>query len=114
MHQEFTDRHRSSRLYPKNRPIVALHVSVPVRVLGLDSDEVTMACEVPLRVGSTVRVVTELAGRHLETELCVEHVSNRPDERVGGYLLSGRIPSFNPTSLRTASVPLVEPMRAAG
>jgi hypothetical protein len=80
--------------------IMALHVSVPVRLLGLNSDGLLLACKVPLRIGSTVRVATELAGRTFEVELCVDHVSNRPDERVGGYVLGGRLPSFDPAAWR--------------
>jgi hypothetical protein len=80
-------------------------------LLGLNSDGLLLACKVPLRIGSTVRVVTELAGRRFEAELCVDHVSNRPDERVGGYVLGGRLPSLDPatwrslTALPGASVP---------
>jgi hypothetical protein len=81
--------------------IMALHVSVPVRLLGLNSDGLLLACKVPLRIGSTVRVVTEIAGRRVEVELCVDHVSNRPDEKVGGYVLGGRLPSLDPATWRS-------------
>jgi hypothetical protein len=77
---------------------VALHVSVPVRLLDLSSDGLLLACEVPLRVGSTVRVVTGLAGQRLEVELCVDVVSNRRDEGVGGYVLGACFASFDPTA----------------
>jgi len=98
MEHEFTERRRSPRVSTENGTIVALHVSVPVRLLDLSSDGLLLACEVPLRVGSTVRVVTGLTERRLAVELCVDQVSNRPDEGVGGYLLGGRFPSFDPTA----------------
>jgi hypothetical protein len=98
--------------------MVALHVSVPVRLLDLSSDGVRLACEVPLRAGSTVRVVSGLAGRRLEVELCVRHASSRRDERVGGYLVGGSFPPFDPTArhiiaaLLGASAPLTAGERA--
>jgi hypothetical protein len=100
MEHEFTERRRSPRVSTEAGMITALHVSVPVRLLGLTSDGLLLACTVPLRIGSTVRVVAELAGRHVEVELCVDHVSNRPDERVGGYVLGGRLPSFDAAAWR--------------
>lgn len=98
MEHEFTPRRRSPRVSAENGTIVALHVSVPVRLLDLSSDGLLLACEVPLRVGATVRVVTGLAGRRLEVELCVDVVSNRRDEGVGGYVLGACFPSFDPTA----------------
>lgn len=100
MEQEFTERRHSPHVSTDAGMIMALHVSVPVRLLGLNSDGLLLACRVPLRIGSTVRVAAELAGRHVEVELCVDHVSNRPDERVGGYVLRGRLPSFDPAAWR--------------
>jgi hypothetical protein len=98
MEHEFTERRRSPRVSAGNGTIVALHVSMPVRLLNLHSDGLLLASEVPLRVGSTVRVVTGLAGQRLEVELCVDEVSNQPREGVGGYVLGGRLPSFDPTA----------------
>jgi len=98
MEHEFTEPRRSPHVSTENGTMAALHVSMPVRLLDLNSDGLLLACEVPLRVGSTVRVVTELAGRRLEVELCVDEVSNRPVEGVGGYLLGGCFPSFDPTA----------------
>ena len=98
MEHEFTKHRRSPRVSTENRTMAALHVSVPVRLLDLSSDGMLLACEVPLRAGSTVRVVTGLAGRRLEVELSVDEVSNRPDERIGGYVLAGSFPSFDPAA----------------
>jgi hypothetical protein len=98
MEHEFAKRRRSPRVCTEYGTIVALHVSVPVRLLDLSPDGLLMACEVPLRVGSTVRVVTGVTGRRLAVELCVDPVSNRPDEGVGGYLLWGRLPSSDLTA----------------
>ena len=123
MEHEFTKHRRSPRVSTENRTMAALHVSVPVRLLDLSSDGMLLACEVPLRAGSTVRVVTGLAGRRLEVELSVDEVSNRPDERIGGYVLAGSFPSFDPaarqiitallgvTGLRTAAEPAPRPVR---
>ena len=98
MEHKTADRSHSPRVAVDDGRVVALHVSVPVRLLGLSSEGLLLACEVPLRAGSTVRVATELAGRRLDVELCVDQVSNRPDEGAGGYVLDGRIPSFDPTA----------------
>ena len=119
MEQQLTERRRSPWVSAENRMIMALHVSVPVRLLGLNSDGLLLSCKVPLRVGSTVRVVTEVAGRRIEVELCVDHVSNRPDEGVGGYVLGGRLAPFDSATRRTitallgASIPCIgdEPAR---
>jgi hypothetical protein len=101
MEQESAERRRSLRVSTDAGMIMALHVSVPVRLLGLNSDGLLLACKVPLRIGSTVRVVTTLAGRTFEVELCVDHVSNRPDERAGGYVLGGRLPPLDPATWRS-------------
>lgn len=101
MEHEFTDPRHSPRAAADSGPIVALHVSMPVRLLDLSPEGLLLACEVPLRAGSTVRVVTGHAGRRLDVELCVDQVSNQPDERVGGYVLDGRIPSFDPAARGT-------------
>lgn len=93
MDHEVAERRPSLRISPRNGMIVALHVSVPVRLLGLSPAGLLLACKVPLRAGSTVRVVTGPAGRRLETELCVDQVSDRPDDGIGGYVLCGKIPS---------------------
>ena len=98
MDHEFRERRRSPRLATERGAMAALHVSVPVRLLDLSSDGLLLACDVPLRAGSTVRVVTGLAGRRLDVELCVHHVSNRRDEGVGGYILGGSFPSFDPAA----------------
>jgi hypothetical protein len=103
MEHAFTERRRSPRVSTEDGMIVALHVAVPVRVLELSPDGLRLGCRVPLRVGSTVRVVTRLAGRRLEVELCVDQVSNQPDERVGGYVLEGCVPSSDPTARHSMS-----------
>jgi hypothetical protein len=112
MEHEFRERRRSPRVSADNRTTVALQVSVPIRLLDLSSDGLLLACEAPLRVGSTVRVVSRLAGgRRLEVELCVRHASSRRDEEIGGCVVGGSFPSFDPTArkvvtaLLAASVP---------
>ena len=54
MEHEFRERRRSPRASADNRTMVALQVSVPIRLLDLSSDGLLLACEAPLRVGSTV------------------------------------------------------------
>jgi hypothetical protein len=96
MEHEFRERRRLPRMSTESRTLEALHVSVPVRLLDLSSDGLLLSCEAPLRVGSTVRVVSGFEGRRLEVELCVRHVSSRRDERAGGYVVGGSFPSFDP------------------
>jgi len=98
MEHEFRERRRSPRVSADNRTMVALQVSVSVRLLDLSSDGLLLACEAPLRVGSTVRFVSGLAGRRLEVELCIRHASSRRDEGAGGYVVGGSFPSFEPTA----------------
>ena len=112
MEHEFRERRRSPRASADNRTMVALQVSVPIRLLDLSSDGLLLACEAPLRVGSTVRVVSRLGGgRRLEVELCVRHASSRRGEGVGGCVVGGSFPTFDPTArqiitaLLAASVP---------
>ncbi len=105
--------HRVSQ--PNAATIAALHVSVPVRVLDLSPAGLMLACEAPLRVGSTVRFVTRLAGRRLEVELCLRHVSRRRDEEGGGYVFGGSFPSFDATARQTIDALLGENgLRPAG
>ena len=106
MDHEVAERRGSLCVPPGNGTIVALHVSVPVRLLGLSSAGLLLACAVPLRAGSTVRVVSGGAGRRLEAELCVDEVSDRPDDGIGGYLLCGMAPSFDTTDWRAITAPL--------
>jgi hypothetical protein len=93
--REFIERRRFPRASTEASTLSAMHVSVPVRLLDLGSDGLMMACWAPLRVGSTVRVVAGLAGRRLDFELSVRHVSGRWDERAGGYVVGGSFPLFD-------------------
>jgi len=95
---EFTERRSSPRASTESASLGALHVSVPVRLLDIGSDGLLMACWVPLRVGSTVRVVAGVAGRRLEVEVVVRHVSSGWDERAGGYVVGGSLPTFDATA----------------
>jgi hypothetical protein len=103
MKHAFTQRRCSPLVSTETGIVMALHVSVPVRLLRLSTDGLLLACRVPLRSGSTVRLSTELAGRRLEVELCVDQVSNRPDEAVGGYVLGGRPRSFDEATWRSVT-----------
>ena len=44
-----------------------------------------------------------LAGRRLEVELCVRHVSSRRGEGVGGCVVGGSFPPFDPTARQIIS-----------
>ena len=108
MEHEFRERRRFPRVSTESGTIAALQVAVPVRLLELSSDGLLLACEAPLRVGSTVRVFSRIAGRRLEVELCVRHVSRRRDEGVGGYVFGGSFPSFDATARQTMATLLDE------
>jgi hypothetical protein len=108
MEHEFRERRRSPRVSTESGTIAALHVAVPVRLLDLSSDGLLLASEAPLRVGSTVRIVSRLAGRQLAVELCVRHVSTRRGEAAGGYVFGGSFPPFDPTVRQTIAAVLAE------
>ena len=95
MDYPFTERRSSPRASTESAALGALHVSVPVRLLDIGSDGLLMASCVPLRVGSTVRVVAGVAGRRMEVEIIVRHVSGEWDERAGGYVVGGSFPTFD-------------------
>ena len=96
MEHEFKERRRSPRIATEHGTMAALHVSVPVRLVDVSPDGLLLACEAPMRIGSILRVVSGLAGRRLEVELCVRHVSSRRHEGVGGYVVGGSFPSPDP------------------
>jgi len=98
MDYAFTERRSSPRASTESAALGALHVSVPVRLLDIGSDGLLMASWVPLRVGSTVRVAAAFAGRRMEVEVIVCHVSGGWDERAGGYVVGGSFPSFDATA----------------
>jgi len=95
MDYAFTERRSSPRASTESAALGALHVSVPVRLLDIGSDGLLMASWVPLRVGSTVRVVAGVAGRRMEVEIILRHISGEWDERAGGYVVGGSFPSFD-------------------
>ena len=95
MDYPFIERRRAPRASTETAALSAVHVSVPVRLLDLGSDGLLMASWAPLRVGSTVRVAAAFAGRRLDVELSVRHVSGQWDERVGGYVVGGSFASFD-------------------
>ena len=95
MEHPFIERRRAPRASTETTTLSAVHVSVPVRLLDLGPDGLLMASWAPLRVGSTVRVAAAFAGRRLDVELSVRHVSGQWDERVGGYVVGGSFASFD-------------------
>ena len=98
MDSAFTERRSSPRASTESAALGALHVSVPVRLLDIGSDGLLVGSWVPLRVGSTVRVVAGVAGRRMEVELSVRHVSGQWNERVGGYVVGGSFASLDTTA----------------
>lgn len=98
MDHAFTERRSSPRASTESTALGALHVSVPVRLLDIGSDGLLVASWVPLRVGSTVRVAADVAGRRMEVEIIVRHVSGGWDEQAGGYIVGGSFPSFDATA----------------
>jgi hypothetical protein len=76
-------------------------VSVPVRLLDLSPDGLLLACRAPTRIGATPRVIAGLAGRRLDVEIDIRHVSSQWDEEAGGYLVGGSFRSLDPLARRT-------------
>jgi len=76
-------------------------VSVPVRLLDLSSDGLLVACRDPTRIGATPRVIAGLAGRRLDVEIDVRHVSSRWDEEGGGYLVGASFRALDPLARHT-------------
>jgi hypothetical protein len=81
--------------------MVTRPVSVSVRLLDLSSDGLMLACPDPTRIGATPRVIAGFAGRRLEVEFDVRHVSSQWNEAAGGYLVGGSFPSLDPRARRT-------------
>jgi len=98
---EFTERRRSPRVAATNGTMVIRPVSVPVRLLDLSSDGLLLACRDPTRIGATPRVIAGLAGRRLDVEFDIRHVSSQWDEEAGGYLVGGSFPSLDPLARHT-------------
>jgi len=98
---EFTERRRSPRVATTNGTMVIRPVSVRVRLLDLSSDGLLLACPDPTRIGGTARVIAWLAGRRLDAEFDIRHVSSQWDEAAGGFLVGGTFPSLDPLARRT-------------
>jgi hypothetical protein len=96
MDRPFTERRRSARIATANGTMAIRPVSMPVRLLDISSDGLMLVCPRPLTVGATSRVVSWLAGRRLEVELVVRHVSSQWVDEAGGYVAGGRFPALDP------------------
>jgi hypothetical protein len=90
------ERRRSPRVAVTTGAIVMRAVSIPARILDISSDGVLLACPDPVRLGAIRRLVARLAGRPLDVEVEVRHVSARPDPRIGGYRVGGNFRSVGP------------------
>jgi hypothetical protein len=84
--------------------------------MDLSAEGLLLACERPLTISAISRVISCLAGRRLDVELVVRHVSIRWDEAAGGYLVGGRFPSLDPPARLTIESLLAstEPVGAGG
>ena len=113
------ERRRSPRVAAANGTTATRPVSVAVRLLDLSSDGLLLACQTPLAIASKARVVSWLAGRRLESELRVRHVSSRWVEEAGGYLVGGcfraldRSARLTISALLAATQPLAAGERAS-
>ncbi len=96
MENGFIERRRSPRVSVADSATVVRPVSMAVRLLDLSSEGVLLSCPDPIRLGATSRVIARLAGRSLDAELDVRHVSTQWDQRVGGYRVGGRFLSLGP------------------
>jgi hypothetical protein len=89
------ERRRSPRVPVTSGAIVMRPVSMAVRLLDLSSDGVQLASPDPMRLGARRRVVARLAGRPLDVEFEVRHVSTKPDQNSGGYRVGGQFRSID-------------------
>jgi c-di-GMP-binding flagellar brake protein YcgR len=92
----FIERRRSPRVSVTSGAVFVRPVSMAVRLLDLSSEGLLMSCPDPLRLGATTKVIARLAGRSLDAEIDVRHVSTRWDQRIGGYRVGGRFLSLGP------------------
>ena len=88
-------------------------VSMPVRLLDLSVDGMLLACPLPLAIAAIPRVASWLAGRRLEVDLVVRHVSGRWDEEAGGYLVGGRFAALDRPARRVIDALLAAAARLA-
>jgi hypothetical protein len=96
MDNGFIERRRSPRVSVTSGNVLVRPVSMAVRLLDLSSEGLLMSCPDPLRLGATTKVIARLAGRSLDAEIDVRHVSTRWDQRIGGYRVGGRFLSLGP------------------
>ena len=96
MDNGFIERRRSPRVPLTSGTVFVRPVSVAVRLLDLSSEGLLMSCPDPLRLGATSKVMARLAGRSLDAEIDIRHVSSRWDQRIGGYRVGGRFLSLGP------------------
>ena len=96
MEDGFIERRRFPRVPLTSGTAFVRPVSMAVRLLDLSSDGLLMSCPDPLRLGATSKVMARLAGRSLDAEIDIRHVSSRWDQRIGGYRVGGRFVSLGP------------------
>ena len=95
--------------------MAARSVSMPVRLLDLSADGMLLACPLPLAIAAIPRVASWFAGRRLEVDLVVRHVSGRWDDEACGYLVGGRFAELDRPARRVLDALLAgAPQLAAG
>ena len=91
------DRRRFPRVEATSEVTVGRPVSMAVQMLDLSSQGLLLACPQPLSLGSKLRVTAQIAGRRLEADVDVRHVSSQWDQHVKGYRVGGRFESLDST-----------------
>jgi len=90
------DRRRFPRVEMTDEVMIGRPVSMAVQMLDLSSEGLLMACPQPMRVGATLQVTAQIAGRRLDGNLDVRHVSSQWDNQIKGYRVGGRFVSLDP------------------
>ena len=90
------ERRRSPRVEPANGLMVMRPVSMVVQMLDLSPSGMLMACAHPPRLGASMRVTAQIAGRRLDANLDIRHVSSQWDKQINGYRVGGRFVSIDP------------------
>jgi len=101
MEHHSPDRRRSPRVEMTNQVMIGRPVSMAVQMLDLSTEGLLLACPRPMTMGAKLRVTAQIAGRRLDANLDVRHVSGQWDQQIKGYRVGGRFLSLDPV-VRTA------------
>ena len=92
------DRRRSPRVETTQQVIIGRPVSMTVQMLDLSANGLLLACPSPQRPGARLRVTAQIAGRRLDADFDVRHVSSKWDQQIKGYRIGGRFVTLDPSS----------------